>query len=519
MLWLLWIPVRSQSPLIRWIVIVGFLGRALMAQLLFWISYRSWPIGRSLQLGNGFWFWGFDGTIFFSAAADAARHGIRQVLELDRTFPSVVYIKTIALLSWLFGIVPSVALVVNLAAYLGTVLIILAWARRSGLSEFWTAVPLAIVSFTPTWILWSLQPLKDPLFCFLLIAFGYALSLWIGAWQNDDERGATRARQLVVSAAMMLPLMYAISGIRWYVAGVLLASALIPLFSVVPTKLGAREVLLRTATTIVLLMLLARMIDVGAGPYVPEGLLPLLRPSLTTLWRASDERKNIAMTIESSRQNLDQYSKAGTRIGAGPILEKTPPPQQRIAAAPPKIVTRPSPPIVSSQPAASPGAVTASHVPLRTEESEGETIAFPRSVRGRLIAGVAALVLPRALAVKLGLVSMSGGRGLWWFAEIDTLFFDAIAVGTLFVLVSAVRKRKWLDPMLLYAICVTVMIAGLIAYTISNFGTLMRHREMVLAGIVLIPFIVGAGLQRERESVYGKVLASRSDSLAAAPTE
>jgi hypothetical protein len=39
---------------------------------------------------------------------------------------------------------------------------------------------------------------------------------------------------------------------------------------------------------------------------------------------------------------------------------------------------------------------------------------------------------------------------------------------------------------------VTVAIGLALVYTVSNFGTLFRHRDMLLAGLVLLPVALAA---------------------------
>jgi hypothetical protein len=124
----------------------------------------------------------------------------------------------------------------------------------------------------------------------------------------------------------------------------------------------------------------------------------------------------------------------------------------------------------------------------------------PGTYAGRFFAGAVAITIPRIIAVNLGLIQVSGGRGLWSIAEIDTLFFNAVLLVALFFLWRAIRERQLANPLLWHVVLMTVLIAGPIAYAISNFGTLLRHREMIFIGLSLIPLAVSLGSLPTRKS-------------------
>lgn len=97
------------------------------------------------------------------------------------------------------------------------------------------------------------------------------------------------------------------------------------------------------------------------------------------------------------------------------------------------------------------------------------------------------MILPRTIAQRLGVLDVRGGRGLWLFVEIDTVVFDVVSLFCLVTIIGAIRRRELRAPVFWLILVVTVVIGGLLAYTVSNFGTLFRHREMVLLGLLLLP--------------------------------
>ena len=97
------------------------------------------------------------------------------------------------------------------------------------------------------------------------------------------------------------------------------------------------------------------------------------------------------------------------------------------------------------------------------------------------------MILPRTVAQRLGILDVRGGRGLWIFVELDTVVFDVVCLFCLVTLAGAARRRELRAPVFWLVFVVTIVVGGLLAYTVSNFGTLFRHREMVLLGLLLLP--------------------------------
>lgn len=120
-------------------------------------------------------------------------------------------------------------------------------------------------------------------------------------------------------------------------------------------------------------------------------------------------------------------------------------------------------------------------VPGATEIRSGSSTPVAKA-----IAGAIAATLPRAIANATPLVHIGGeGRGLWFVAEIDTLFFDAVL---LVALMSMMRDRRQLaDPVVAQFVVLTLAVGLPLVYVVNNFGTLIRLREMIFIGLALIP--------------------------------
>jgi hypothetical protein len=304
-LFLLWRRIASSSRTIGWIVTGGFLARAIGGLGAFLVSYLRLPIGRSLQLGNGLWIFSLDGSSYFDAAAAAARGGPAAIVYLDKTTPSVFFVQTLATALLLFGSVVSAAILLNLFAYL---LCCGAIVRLGDLQRRAVLFALAAVSLAPSAIMWSLQPLKDTLFVFLVTLF-FAAS---AAWQRFSGRGRHAARHMAVTTVVLAATIYAISGIRWYF-GVLLAvaSGVFVLLTLLRTN---RRVAVAAAGA-ALLPLLAVGVFIGSGPYLPDAI------RLVILGRLKPSRAG-GQIVNALDQSHDAFNKAhaNTTIEAGAAI-------------------------------------------------------------------------------------------------------------------------------------------------------------------------------------------------------
>lgn len=759
-LFLLWRAAAKFPKPLGVIVTVGFLVRAIAAQILFWISYMEWPFLERLQLGSGFWFFAADGLEYFRKAVEAAGSGPLAILQYTRTAPSVAYVQALATGVYAFGTSPFVGILLNLACYLATCLIVLRWSSLAPKSATPAAIAIAAISLSPSSILWALQPLKDAFFIFLTVGFIGVCVAWQRAW-----RGAPGlARAATASAVGMLVFMYALAAVRWYFATVVLAACALFLVLVVIAAPGRRRLGAIVAAAVVLL-LLPRSLLLGAGPYVPDAIRNVLTPSTfftsskalpksltnnlndlrggfertggaTTIalgsnfekaekaagtavvvqvpttralpnarrkksrprpareseQRTAQQEEEIqtadasdAVTDEASTEQADEAVSGGA-AASGPGSETSPvshassesthaqpkpatgspsshapvmtsassapassrpaqqpaspasthpatsqpashasaskpqtqpapqpapaktqtpsaasqaaaskphtppaeavstpttpaksagaevqtdeqhakqspaqqaqeettsrrepatkpaepvrrasskqpsPPQKSVAPAPklavpaapaptpePAVAVVQSPPVVAPAP---PPVVKASTESSASEgSSESQAMILPQSVSGRVVAGTVAVVMPRSIAQKLGLLKMSGGRGLWLLADVDTLAFDALLIATFVMLIRRRRGLMPTNPVSWLVLGATVMITVPLVYTVSNFGTLFRLREMIFIGLALVPLALSTiavesdkkSLAREAEPVHG------GDTLPVAP--
>src|SRR5689334_19548775 len=160
-LWRFWRAIGRAGRGVSLLVGLGFVVRAFAGQALFWISWMGWPIGRSLQLGQGLWFFGLDANTYLDPVPALLENGLGALVFIDARFASHVYQQILTLAMAAFGLSPAVGLLLNLAAYLGTCALVLRIGPDPGVPTWPRVAALAAIAAHPSGILWSLQPLKD----------------------------------------------------------------------------------------------------------------------------------------------------------------------------------------------------------------------------------------------------------------------------------------------------------------------------------------------------------------------
>jgi len=539
----LWRATHSSSRWINNLIAAGLLARALFGQLLFWISYLRLPFARSMQMGNGFWFFGSDGALeYFPTAAALAHSGLRAIIEYPTSAASTGFVKVLALTVLLFGAVGSVALVLNLFCYLGTMVIIVRWGEREPRARLASAIAIAALSLSPACFLWSLQPLKDTFFQFIVIAFIAACA----AWQRTWAVAGAPLREALWSGTTMVVTLLAIAAVRWYFAFALLAAMTMFLFFVA-MMFGGRKVIAFSSGA-VLLVLLSRAFLFGGGAYVPPAIKRALSPS-TAIMEIIHLPSSILAYVETTRAGFDLVGgrtsiRLGPRFGTADHAPAANEDSSKEASVPPASVTpevavirgapaakpepqpsnkaaravaapKPSPaaPVIAEKTiptaAVRPAETGTAPIPTTTNAVQrgakrraaaARAAARPGMARevivGRLVSGVAAVVLPRSLGEHLGLFHIGGGQGMFWFTEIDTILFDFIILCAAIAVVSQ-GLLSWRNPLLWLLGVITVLAGVPLGYIITNYGTLFRLRATVFVALALIPLALATSVRRD----------------------
>jgi hypothetical protein len=465
-LWAAWRGAsRGGDPWATRIVTAGFLLRAVAGIALFWISYLRLPVMASHYLGGGFWVFALDSQYYMPLARAAASQGLLAIVTLDRgAWPSVSFLQILCLAQTLFGYVTSVGLLLNCACFLGGALALVRWSASLGpAGRYPGLLALTVLSLHPSWILWSTQPLKDPLFGLLVIAWFYASRHW---FDHSVKTGAGWRR--VLWALVLAAVIYELAGIRAYFALILWlalgAGLVLSLLQASPVRRWRRIVVGAS-----LWILLSQVVVFSGGPLLPPTVRAVLMP-----YKSGGEVPEVGSIGEQTKRVLlrplvalrEGFVSSG---GASQISGAAEEGRQAARSSPPA-----TPPLAS---------------PAPTEEKSSN-----------LLTGLAATFLPRAVGRRLGIFSIGSGGGVWTYVELDTLFFLFASVLSGLLTVRAAWHAGRTSPLAVQVLLSAFLIAAGLAYVVTNFGTLFRLREMILMPLSLAPLAATLGSERERET-------------------
>lgn len=469
-LWAMWRYVAHKDRVFGVIAGLGLLGRSVLGLVLFWVSWLD-LIPRGNHRGDGIWFFAADGEGYMLAASKAAGEGFRGILTRPRGLSAEAYLDLLAGFALLFGEVASIGLLLNLFCYLGICMIIARCGSFSPAGRTPAIFAIAAISFYPAGVLWSLQPLKDTLLHFFIVAlFGVAM-LWLRSWQAPVRPGWSVLGFLGIAVSV-----YETAGTRWYFGLAVVGACGVFLFLTVATVRQRRLIL--TPTSTILFILLTRLFLAGSGKLVPPPLrLALSRPI---------ERAPATVVVEKV-----------------PVAAPAPAP---VSASGAKVPPQDRSPIVGSEqgpkdPGTNVGNLASSLVTY-TEEVRGN---FARSGGGteiklsdssiavRWVAGLISIVVPHFIIEHLDFMHIGGGRGLFWFADADTIAFDIVVAGALLLILRRWKQVSLSNPLLWLVVLTAVFVAVPLLYAITNFGTLLRFRGMLYVPMAIAPLAAVIG--------------------------
>ena len=463
LLWLVWRALRwfrDRDPLVWRVVAFGFLVRSLGGVAAFFISYFQVPAFRGYILREGVWFFARDAALYFRWAEWFERRSFSDIVVTSAQIPSASYIQVLAVFCAMFGLVTSVAILINLITYLGTCAVITNWHGSREPVEKSSIAALVFIAMSPSWILWSTQPLKDPMFAFLLVVVAWTLAEWARLFARDS---VDWGRVSVVGAVFVLSLAF-VTGVRWYFGVLTLAAAVFFHLLRIIARRDFRPAAVLSAALV--LVIAGQVLPYWGGVYVPR----VIRGVLTL--GVDSQRGQVFRTLDEHRRGFETTD-ARTQVRSGPVVRSL------IADEVDDVVAKP---------------------PNAAQNRRG-SMAETNAARGFLVGGLS-MVCPRFIGQPLGLFEIAGGKGLWWFADADTLFFDGMIV-----IVAAMlwRNRKsgiLKDPLVVTMIVFSVSVAGLLAYVVTNFGTLMRLRMLVFVFLALLPVAASAAIREEKRKGY-----------------
>jgi hypothetical protein len=449
--------IGRKDPTAGQIVGIGLAIRLWVGGVLFWISYLNMPLLAGLHTGGGFWALAPDARTYFQIAAVAAEDGLQSI---GASSPSPAFIRILGLWMRVVGISPASGLLLNAMAYIGIAAVVVAIGSRDTSSTGRRAIrlPLLALSFCPGLLLFSTQALKDQVFC--LILTGGCAAAWLFLPPLVSRTGRWISCRVLSGLLLMSIVLFLMAGIRPYVAFLM-----IPLAGLIPALFafrGPRHRVLRDLfTALLLIALLWIPFKFGAGAYYSyyEG-------QAASLLGISSSDRTGPDAVWAARQS---FTEAG---GATSVISNRRPLDPNA-----KMVDR--------------------------SLYHAET----------LIVGLALLFIPVSLLRWTSIVDFQGGRGLLLVTDLDTLFLDfTIAAVGIFMLRAWWPIRSNL-AYFVFLLGLGFVLAALMAYVVTNFGTIFRLRLIVAMILWLLPLaaVLGARnppVQRSTSSDSSPLLAS-----------
>lgn len=422
-----------RSLLVGRLVAIGLTLRLALGFVLFWISWLQLPVLRALQAAPGFWTLAPDAPGYHATAMLGAEQGLSAIPDGSA---SVAFSRTLALWMAACGTSPFSAVLFNAACYVVACALV-AWTldvRRNPHLERAAATVVGAFTFSPMLLFVSTQALKDTFF--VLAATLVASAAWTMSAALMAP-GAQRRRLWLTGAAIVLGV-WITAGIRSYYA-ILLCLCLGVLFAAV-WLFGRRVRVGRLLATALLTITMSLLMFIAGSQGFWMRYLPVLIGH-------GDAQRPTALL----QQMRSGFVRAGGTTNIAAVDGQPVPAEPARSAAGPSTVQR--------------------------------LTGLARVVG----TGLATLFIPIAVLRALSIVEIPHSI-LMTFADVDTLFLDLTLL-----LVGGMVARGWRDSRngwayLLFSAALGLSLAGLMAYIVTNVGTLVRLRLMLAVPLWTLPF-------------------------------
>jgi hypothetical protein len=128
-----------------------------------------------------------------------------------------------------------------------------------------------------------------------------------------------------------------------------------------------------------------------------------------------------------------------------------------------------------------------------------ETLAVPKSSDrlALLSVGLAALFVPISILRALSIVTFHGGQGLLLVTDVDTVVIDLALALCLYL--SFKRRHLPLLPTGLCLAALGIVTTLLLAYVVTNYGTLFRLRLLAVTPLWLLPAVLDSASSKDCE--------------------
>jgi hypothetical protein len=356
--------------------------------------------------------------------------------------PSPVYVLALALWMRAAGITLASAVMFNAACYMVAALALVAMLRdrapRLG------TLALVSFSFSPALLLTSTQVLKDAFFAMLIVAACVAV-LTIVRYSRHSL--SERPNQMMLGIFVGSMSIAAIGGVRAYYAIFIWIGAAAGLFASLAAMRRSRWLPFGGFAATILVVLWCAF-AVGADAYY-------------------DYYRDLIARTTGVNLTLPAVTwRDGTRlVGSGDVGELG------------STLNRVRMGFIGS------GGATN----ITSRAGFQLTTQGVRQVLADLAVGLAAMFIPISLLRATSIVSFDGGRGLLAITDLDTIFLDLTLIAVAVVMVQARPVGRYNIALIVFVVTLAVIAAVVVAYVVTNFGTLFRLRLLAAVPAWLVP--------------------------------
>jgi hypothetical protein len=438
--------IGARSRRVGWLVAAGLALRVMAGTALFALSATDAALLSAVHTGDGFWDLAPDARVYYGLAATVAAQGLD---ALPAGSPSPFYGAVLGL--WLAGSGIHIlnAVLFNALCYLATcVAIVFGIPTASPRTNRSIDSPLLLIvvgsiTFSPLLVLTSTQVLKDSFFVLLIVVACVAV---LNVFRLLQTTGEVAWGQVGAWIAVAATAQFGIAGVRAYYAALVCAAvaggAAVQLWRAHGRRLRAAV----TGAGLVITLWMAFMF--GAGAYYVHYADLLERAtglSIPVFTRQSGESGPLIMEADV------------TALGDSVIALRR-------------------------------GFARSGGATNLTDREEDETASVRASeIAERTGIGLLAMLVPMTLLDALSIVDVAGGRGFLFVTDVDTVFATGMLIAAIVIAYRARARATPAAPGLVFACLLAGISALLMAYIVTNYGTLFRLRVIAIAPAWLLP--------------------------------
>ena len=419
--------VRRASRTLGIIVACGLLLRIGLGLTLFWLVETDAPFLRSLRTPDGIWRFALDSAGYLHDASLAAGSG--------HIAPSAGFSPDYAawLSAWmrLLGTSPVTAPLLNLTLFAIVCWLVVRTAAPTGrdADDVPQLVAVGSFAFSPALLLHGSQALKDDL-CAALIAIACVGALRLFA--PEPEAGG-RLRRRATGLLTMLAACYLLFGLRNYAVGLIGGATAVGATLPWACRRSSWRATARAGAAVLACVVLAVALWLGAAG--------------STVAARAESGRLLAVKAGSKALGAPDALRHGFHKTGGNT----------------NLV---------------PGPVPAWRTPV-------PSLTVTQRARA-LLTGLAAIFVPITLLQATGAVELGIGRGLRLATDIDTIFLDASIAAALLLLGRRQAAARCHLRYVRFALALGIATTILMAYIVTNFGTLFRLRVMLAVPIWML---------------------------------